>query len=506
MTKIKINWELLFLAVLFFIGIIYIFLASGTQMLGEDEALYVALGKDFARSNYAITSLSGQYPANYAVFTSLFFGSMFLVFGASLGLAKVLIAFMGLLTIILVYLIGRKFSIYYGFFSAILLISMTGFSHYSLISYLEVPIALFSAFLTLLLLNFKIDQKDARFKSILIGAITALAFYVKASALVLIFAIFLYFFGLFYYTKNKNYLKFFLIVLVTFSAFISGFVIRNIILYQYPYVEGLNMFFKSTYSAPTWLTNAAKSISLSSPSLSTYASEFGWFTFILSLFGISWMIVYWKTNLAEIKLLTTLFLPFLVFIFIFNLFLITGYGAMDSRYLSIIFPQVSLLGGFFLWKLKEFKRIFIPLISIILIVGIFSGITVAYSTSHAQRYPTDYLEALKWIKSNTPSGSLIFTAYGGSLMQYADRKNVWAVDEFPDMMHAQNVTYIYDTLKKYNVSYILVWNGILSSDYIVPQSNIIGVFTYNFLDVLSQDTTLFIPVFSNQNNIIYKLT
>ena len=108
-------------------------------------------------------------------------------------------------------------------------------------------------------------------------------------------------------------------------------------------------------------------------------------------------------------------------------------------------------------------------------------------------------------KTNTKEDSIVFTAYGGSLDYFAERNVIWVIDEFPDVMHTSNSTYIHDTLKKYNISYILIWRGIVAQDYIVPQSNLIGAFTYNFVNVVSQDQENFDAVFQNQDNIIFKL-
>jgi len=503
-----LNLETIFLAVLLAIGIYLIFLAGKTPMLGEDEAVYTSLAKDFSSLNYPAFRTLGTPDSPFVVpiFMPLIFSSVFLIFGASLSLAKVLVAFFGFLTLILVYLIGKRYNIYYGFFSALLLVSIISFDHQSMLAYVETPIAFFSVLISYLLLDFKVDAKNVKLKSIAIGAVTALAFYTKFSALIFIAVFLAFFFGLYYYTKNKSYIRYFFITTFSFVAFISAFIIRNLVLYSYPFFEGLNAFFKYPSSTPSWLIAAAKQLSPASLSISTYSSTFGWLPLILSIFGLSWLIVHWKTNKSDLKFLTTLFLPILIFITIFNIFLITGYTTVETRYLSIIFPQVALIGGFFLWKLKEQKKSFILFIAIILLIGLYSGISIAQATSNSQRYPNDYIQALTWLKSNTPKDSLIFTAYGGSLLQFADRRNIWTVDEFPDIMRSQNGTYIYNTLKKYNVSYIFIWNGILAQDYIVPQSNLLGAFTYNFLNVVSQDIDHFNQTFSNQNNIIYKLT
>ena len=93
---------------------------------------------------------------------------------------------------------------------------------------------------------------------------------------------------------------------------------------------------------------------------------------------------------------------------------------------------------------------------------------------------------------------------------FADRRNVWSINEFPDIMTTQNSTYIYDTLEKYNVSYILIWRAIVADRYIVPESNLIGAFTYNFVNIVSNDIqnnnqTHFNIACQNQDDLILKL-
>ena len=147
------------------------------------------------------------------------------------------------------------------------------------------------------------------------------------------------------------------------------------------------------------------------------------------------------------------------------------------------------------------------------IFAVYTSINVAITTEQSQRYPNDYINALKWLNRNTDKDDNIFTAYGGSVGYFAERNTVWAIsmDEFPDLMHSTNSTYIYNTLKDYNISYILIWRGILSSDWIIPESNIIGVFTYNFVEHVQNDTEHFNLEYSNTNsqgqadNFIYKL-
>ena len=77
-------------------------------------------------------------------------------------------------------------------------------------------------------------------------------------------------------------------------------------------------------------------------------------------------------------------------------------------------------------------------------------------------------------------------------------------------MSTQDTNYIYNTLVKYNASYILIWRAIVAEKYIVPESNLIGAFTYNFVNVVSNDIqnnnqTHFSIAYQNQDNLIIKL-
>jgi 4-amino-4-deoxy-L-arabinose transferase-like glycosyltransferase len=509
--KRDIKIEYLFVAILVLIGFYYMYLASKTQMLGEDEDTYFSLSKDFSNGLYKQFDYPG-IPKPLPVFVPLISSFFFLIFGPSLAVMKSVVALFALLTLLVVYLIGRKISIYFGFFSAVILLSITLFSHSSMLAYVEVPIAFFSALLTYLLLN--LDKKSHFIlKSIVIGITLGLAYYTKLSGLLLLFVLFLCCSVLFLYKKDKDYIKLFLISLIGFAFIVSPFIIRNLIIYKYPFFEGLNFFFKPYQSTgpganAKWVPEAAKLLSPASISLGMYIETFGLVGLVFSIFGISWFLSNFKVDLKESYLLFLLLLPTILFLLIFNLANVTnilGSIITEPRYLSIIFPQIALLGGFFLWKTKEENKYFLIALVPILLFALYSGVTVAQGTSTSQRYPDNYIEALKWLKTNTPEDSIVFTAYGGSVDYFAERKVLWVIDEFPDVMHTSNSTYIYNALKSYNISYILIWRGIVAQDYIVPQSNLIGAFTYNFINVVSNDQGNFDAVFQNQDNIIFKL-
>ena len=500
----------LFILFLIVIGLYYIYLASVTPMLGEDENTYFSLGKDFANSlNKQYDDFTfGKPKIIMPLFVSLFYSFFFLIFTPSMIISKAIIGFFTLLTLLIVYLIGRKFSIYLGFFSALLLLSITNFSHSSMLAYVETPIAFFSVLFTYLLLNMGNDR--FMLKSVVVGVLLGISYHTKHSGLLLSIILFLYCITLYLHNKDKKYLKLFLVSVVMFSVMVVPMIIKNMIIYQYPHFLGMNIFFElPEYKGPTanvqWVKDATKLISPPSISLNTYISTLNYPVFIFSIFGISWLLSNFKVKSKEIQMLFLLTLLTTIFLFLFNVFNITGYMITEARYLSIIFPQISILAGFFLWKLKERNRVFLMILIPVILFCVFSGVTVAQGTSVSQRYPDDYVQALKWLKDNTPEDSIIFTAYGGSVGYFAERRSFWTINEFPDIMHSDNGTYIYENLKKYDLSYVLVWGGIVAQDYIVPQSNLIGAFTYNFINVVSVDEENFEIVYQNQNNIIFKL-
>jgi len=89
---------------------------------------------------------------------------------------------------------------------------------------------------------------------------------------------------------------------------------------------------------------------------------------------------------------------------------------------------------------------------------------------------------------------------------FAERDRLWnQLEEFPSIMTTQNSTYIYQTLKKYNITHILIWRGVVAENYIVPESNLLGAFTYNFVNIVLNDTIHFKNLYSNQNNAVLEV-
>ena len=161
--------EMIFVIFLIVIGIYYIYLSTQTAFLAEDEATYFSLGKELSNLQYPTTDSSNN-AITAPLFIPLLYSALFMILGASLILAKVITAIFGILTLIVVYLIGKKINFYVGIFSVFILLSITLFTQFMLIAYVDVPIAFFSA-----LSVYMISRIDSKKSSILAGLVIASA-------------------------------------------------------------------------------------------------------------------------------------------------------------------------------------------------------------------------------------------------------------------------------------------------------------------------------------------
>jgi len=493
--------EIIFIILLILLGIYYIYLASDTQMLGEDEAGYVRTSREFSQLTYPAFHSYGVHNS-LSVFVSLILSFFIWIFGSAniLALGKALVAFFGILTMFVVYLIGKRENLIAGICSAILLFFIPAFTHSMFLLYLEVPIAFFSALSLYLFL-----KMDSIKSAIFLGLVLGISNYVKASGVFLAIGLFAFVIIKYVWKRDKNLLKLTLISVITASIIIFPLFIRNILLYNYPYVEGLNSLFiwlniklkETALPYPEWISEVTQTIS---PQIN-YQFYIGWGSIILTTFGAVW--AYYSKN-------NTLLLSMFLILLFFVVYFIRGVTGIEPRYLSIIYPFFSIAGGIYLGAAfdkakvsKAFKWMVLMIIFLILIFSVQTSFNTAIGTHDSVRYSSTYVESIKWIEKNTPEDSVIFTPLGGAVEYYGDRITFWAkMEEFPEIMTTDNVTRIRNILGKYNITHVLVWRGVVADNYIVPESNFIGLFTYRFVNAVSSNSTIFNPVFSNQDTLV----
>lgn len=488
--------EMAFLASLLILGVFNIYMATNTAFLGEDEATYVTMGEEFSRLEFSPYTPTGRH--NMAPpFVPLSYASVFMIFGISLEAAKAITAFFGILTILAVYLIGKKVNVYVGILSACSLMLMSFFSHMSLLAYVDVPTAFFSAFFILVLSNGDHSNK----KAVLLGAIMGVSYFVKVSTFFLIMIFGLYVIYNYFRTRDKNALKFGIISIIVSMLIITPYIIRNIIIYNYPYFIILDTLFPSLH-ATGWVGPGAAS---STPilNLSLFLSAFEWFPLIIGIFSLIFVFSDRGKTPQHVLVSATIFTLFMA---MFIALYMMGKVIAEPRYLMIIFPQLAVVSGYFLWSLKERSRYMIGLVIIIAALSIFSSLSMTMSTESSQRFPDSYVTALHWIRDNTPRDALVFTTYSGSVNIYAQRENIWTeIKEFADIMTTDNATYIRDVLKSYNVSYVELWSGVIAETHFIPNANLAGVFSYQFVNTILNSPENFNVTYQNENNAVLKV-
>ena len=491
---IKIHKEKIFLGLIIILGVYYCFLATTSPMTGEDEAVYIAIGEMISQGN-----LIGAAP----FFIPTLYAPFFLLLGPSLAIAKVISAVFGLLTLIAVYFVGRRVSVEAGIFSALLLLTMQWFTHFMLIAYMEVPIAFFSV--VVLYLMFRMDSWRW---GVVMGVVLGVSFYTKFSGLFLVMFFTVYALHMLIIERNRAYFKYSLIALLVFSAMFVPYVARNLILYDYPYVTGLDMLFETPVNV--FRLNTLQILSLEPGTHPYYEiagatmrasvdfeNTFGWAALLFVFMGSAY---------AWVKKEKLMLLPIAMVVLFFGVWIVNG---GEARYFSIIFPQMALVGGMFLGSVtKHINKKWVSgiLVLVVTYLALTISLPIAEKTSTLVRFPADYIEALDWIEKNTPYDSFIFTAFGGSVRYYGRRDQIWnQIPEYPYMMETNSSEYIHTTLSDYNVSHILVWAGIVGEEYFIPGRNMAGIFNTNFVNLVFNDPDNFKTVFKNTNNIVIEV-
>lgn len=501
--EIEIKLRHIPLIVLAVYTIVYIILASRTAPLGEDEGTFLFLGEQYAKGSLEMFTKDG-FPTNFVIIFPSLLGFLFDIFGASLAIEKILSAMFGILTLVMVYLIGLKISKssknqvnalpIIGLTAVFIMLSISSFAQFMLIGYTETAIAFFSALAIYLMITL-----DSTKKAVLTGIILGLSYYVKQTGLLL--PLFLFIYGVYRYfvEKDKRYIKLVVIACIISALMYVPWIAKNLYNYSFPYFELLDPFFKEKFPRPSWVSSIATVISIQPD----YLNTFGILSIMLLIFGSVYYILAKNKNfVAPLIILIAFFTIFYVRYF----FKIGGFPSIEPRYLIVMSPQIAIIGAIFLGKLfEENKRIGVALIALVIAVSVFYNAVAALNTAGSIRYDQNYVDALTWIKQNTNKDAIVFTAYGGSVRIFADRDNIWTINEFPALMTNASSNSTYDILKHYNITAILIWRNIVAQNYIVPESNLIGAFTPHFISNVQSDKKHFNVTFTNADNMVIKL-
>ena len=462
---------------------ILIYFSFQTKFLGEDEENYLGVAKEILKTgSYPVKDFFGD-PINFPPLIPIILS----MFSYSLGASKVMIALFGVLTLVMTYAFCERFvKKGFGIIASTLLFSISLFVQFSMLIYLEIPVGFFS----IASLYFFLRAEKLK-HYILPGILIGLGLLTKTSALLIPITLLLY-------SIYKGKLKEGLITILVGFLILAPWVVRNYVALGDPMYPGFHQvydyFFGNPYpeKAPLELTQAAQPLIMPLD----IVNSIGILATFFSIFGFSY--AYYRKN--EIGMLCLVFIVVFLVAFYSNLI-----GIKDVRYFSIIFPQICIMGTIGISYLNEDVRKYkIPtiLVAIIILISLYYGISTALGTSTSTRFGDDYVKALKWIKTNSTDNAMIMTVFTGSCEFYSDRHCLWPVRDLKELMTTQSLSNLTSILKKNNVNYILIQQGITSQSYISSGTNTIGVFSLQFVGmmVVSKD---FEQVYASNDSMIY---
>lgn len=471
-----------FLTAVILLSLFAVWSAYNTPMLGEDEEIYKYMGAEFAQGHFPVYydfNFGEGVPFVQPVLMSLLFAPLFLLFGPSLAIAKTIVSLFFGLTLLMVYFIGKKYDMWCGIASVGILLTITYFSQFSLMVYMETPIAFFSALITYLIL---FDRRP-----ITIGVACALAYYTKVSGILLIAVASLWYI--------RDHIRKFAVLLV-FGVCMLPYLAKNMLLYNYPYFEPFNPLFTYVSHVPQWIWSSLALVSPVSLSPMAILTSLGWIATFFAIMAIPYF------KLTDDKgLLKLCMISVGLFLLMFIAAAITHFTVVDYRHFSIIYPQIALMGGFWLWKLKEYKSGMALLIVVIIIMGFWTSYSTISAVSHGTRYSAAYLDSMKWIDKNTPADARVLTTFIGSCMEYSHRTCLWSIEELESMMTGGD---IYTPMKAHDIDYIFIYGPLVNNQFIVPQANLLGTFTTSYVERISADSR-FSVVYQNAEGAVFKV-
>lgn len=475
------NKEHVFYVFLIAFAVILIYFASQTKLLGEDESSYMLIGKEIKEGYFRLFKDNGK-PFVQPFVLPIVFAIFFLFFGYSLVVGKIVISLFAVGTMLVMYLAGKKINFWFGVILSFLIILVPLFTNYSLLCYTEIPIAFFSA---LVLLFFKVDNKRS---AVVLGLIIGIGYFMKFSFLVVALTLFLY--SIIF--RKKYYLIASLIALSLVG--LSGMI--NICLYNHPYIYGLELIFPTLSEVPKWVVEISPTISFQLNGFELLLS-FGISAVFLLICGFLYLFYSKDTNERLVFSIMVIILFFLAFIFL------SFHRGMDIRYLIVLVPFLIYTGGYFLFRLvQNYTYLVKPVLIILIVLSLYVSVSKMVDISGATRYDTDFLSALNWIRTSTPKNSTIFNILCGATNFYSERRCIWTIEDFPELMRSSNITRVKEILNNNSIDYVLITKGYVANDITVPGSNFIGMFTNNFAYLTINNLQ---TVYQNENNIILKV-
>jgi 4-amino-4-deoxy-L-arabinose transferase-like glycosyltransferase len=490
--RIELRHKNIYLLILFLLSTVCLFANLWIGDLGLDSAVYATVSRSILRSNDWVV-LHYEHCKEYVDFWQhppLFFwmtALSFKLFGISEFAARFISAFLGVFTILLVYLIGCRVSNSYriGFLSGLVLLTTQPFLDISRKCQLDVP---FAFFITLSILFFILAIQKSEKYYILLGISTGLAILTKGFPAVSIIGIVFLFFIL------KKDFKFF----ISAKPFIFLFPLAiTLCIWLIPLISAgeFKNFLDNYFVDQIWDKFVGAD---SANGVNFFEKIYGYFWYILALAKSYWpwfpfLILSFYFGFKKLKDRKIL-LIFLLWILI----LLVGFSLAETkyyRYLAPFYPGFAILIGVVLGEKvseKLFRRIVHFSLIFLLILLFATSIFPLYFGKINAPDKTELKKITPYIKSLTEDNehiSVYKMSYWGTLADFAfyvDRPiNKYDIEDSFALSLAEGSIYGYIRKEEYN--------------------NLSDEFKKNYLPVVETESFFLITSIQNYRFLIKKI-
>jgi 4-amino-4-deoxy-L-arabinose transferase-like glycosyltransferase len=433
-----------------------------TPIAFGDEGYYIHIGRWMAQNKEypALVPLfntdiqqTGNFKAPLLMFIE---GGLFMLFGFNEVIAKFLFPFIGFLTALAVYLLGKRlFSEKAAFFASIITVTASVFITYSVIFYVEV----FSAFVFAvggLLMIMHVSTKEKKYLILsavflAFGILTKIPNYASLAfiPLVAIYEV------VSARKVTKDILKRYGLLFLIALGIVSTFFIRNYILFGVPSCE--ISFGMTNRCNPSFTYGAANALQGSASSGGTGSSllSFGilqylefslgpvWFVPLIFLCGLAALLVKREKNYILLMLLLLTVIPII-------------YKTLDSRveetsrFTIGAIPIIGVIAGLYIDKITDFaskihKHLGVVIMGLVIFVAFLNfgipyvGSSLGYagkleSLVPVKNFVPSFFSTCEWVRSNLPQDAVILSFYTTPTVYNCQRGSMWNTPDRPDIL------------------------------------------------------------------------
>ncbi len=442
----------------------------------------------------------------------LLYAGEFIAFGFNEFLFKLFIPIFGVLGALVIFLFAKKaYSNNAAIAAGALFLAIPSLITYNVLVYSDsILVFLFACFLY----GFEKYRQERTLRMLVFSGAVAGLFAMSKITGMLIYPLIVMLFLL--EPEKKKYAKSFALMLVIALAVGASFQLREILAYGglcQPLIPQTSRCYLG--DAPANLIYSEKSFSGYVEQVSTNVSLFGYgvLNFIDFAYGAFafFLLVAGLAMLFDRKNHTDKNLFWMFFLLGVPLFLMSYKTRVEdmSRYiLPLAVPMVVIAGEYFselcaffrnkLGKYAAYAAI-LALIACFIYFTIPPALAKISTMNQVKQFSPSYIEAMKWIKDNTPQDAFFINLWGTPAIYNAERTSVWHMPEQGDIMLSNDDAIVIPLLERNNITYIVV------TKFSIRNENLLTVYPSNFVNYLAS-SKYFEKVYENTDTIIYKVS